>query len=629
VSRRRATARLALATALLAAGWGAILLTRGGFDTELFGVRIRTTDPARPLVLAFVATLLFIASVGNDDADETMSWLIGSVERFFASVSDWRVAALLAAGVVALGVVFGAKVAGGSDSYGYVSQAELWLSGHLEIAQTWVEQVPWPGSQETFSPLGYQPGHTPGTITPTYSAGLPMIMALAKRAAGQCAIFWVVPLSGAAMVLATFGIGKRLAGAGTGLAAAWLLATSPPFLFMLMAPMSDLPAAAAWTVSVWCAMGGTLGAAVAGGAAVAVAILIRPNLAPMAIFPALCLLFETRSSGPAHRRSFVQLSGFLLALLPGIVITALLNQRWNGSPFRSGYGTAADIFSVSADNMLQNARNYAIWLSQTHTPLAFVGIAALVAPVRWLWPAHTPRSTVIVLGLFVAGVWAEYCAYHTFGAWWDLRFLLPSFGFMAIGMASVLVRLAGPRSATAGHRTFRRLAAFSVAGAVVLLGLRDIRFAIRGGAFEQQRGETKYPTAGAIVAARTDPNAVIFSAQHSGSIRYYAGRVTLTYFNLDPTWFDRASAWLDAHGAHPYALLEDWEIADFRKHFSPANGVPHLEMAPLVFYNGPSRFYLFDLRPPPGLAPRMETVRDPSPAIRCVGPAPPPALVTK
>ena len=153
--------------------------------------------------------------------------------------------------VTIVGLKWGSKAVGGSDSYGYISQAELWLNGRLEIAQPWVEQVPWPNAEYTFSPLGYRPGRARTTITPTYSAGLPIMMALAKRIAGHCAMFWVVPLSGGLLVLATFGIGRKVGGSELVFVAAWLLATSPAFLFMLLAPMSDLPAAAAWTVAFW------------------------------------------------------------------------------------------------------------------------------------------------------------------------------------------------------------------------------------------------------------------------------------------------------------------------------------------------------------------------------------------
>jgi hypothetical protein len=599
-----------------------VLLIHGGFDTWMFGVRIRTNDPFRPLVLAFAAILLFVASVGEDGTDTAMSDLITSSERLLARLDNRLIAVVLGVAIAVVGLTWGSKAAGGSDSYGYISEADLWLSGRLEVAQPWADQAPWPGAESTFSPLGYHPGKTRTTITPTYSAGLPMIMALAKRTAGQCAIFWVVPLSGAALVLATFAIGRRLGGPQAGLVAAWLIATSPSFLFVLMAPMSDVPAAAAWAITFWCVTAGTLGSAVAGGVAAAVAVLIRPNLTPMASIAVFWFLLEWRASSQDRRRYLWQGAAFLTALLPAIVITAALNQFWNGSPFTSGYGTFADIFSVR--NILPNVKNYAVWLSQTQTPLAFLGIAALLVPAKWLWPRGVRRSTVVVLGLFVVAIWAEYCAYRTFGAWQDLRFLLPASGFMMVGMAVVLLSVTGRGPATGAYWGSRRLVGLTVAFAVVLLGLRGVRFAASGGVFDVQRQETKYPVAAAIVAARTEPSAVIFSGLHSGSVRYYAGRITLTYFNLDPAWLERTIAWLDTHGAHPYALLEDWEVTEFNRRFPSHNSAGRLDMKPSVFYDGPAKIYLFDLLLPPGSAPHMETIADRSPAVRCLAPAPPP-----
>ena len=52
---------------------------------------------------------------------------------------------------------------------------------------------------------------------------------------------------------------------------------------------------------------------------------------------------------------------------------------------------------------------------------------------------------------------------------------------------------------------------------------------------------------------------------HSGTVRYYAGRVTLRFDLLDPAWLDRAIAWLEARGHHPYILLEDWERRSSRR----------------------------------------------------------------
>ena len=160
--------------------------------------------------------------------------------------------------------------------------------------------------------------------------------------------------------------------------------------------MSDVPTAAAWTVAFLCVTAGTVASSAAGGVAAALAILIRPNLAPLAVLALLWFILEARSDPPGRRRHLKRAAAFLTTMLPSIVITALLNQRWYGSPLTSGYGSVEDIFSLG--NVLPNLEQYAVWLSQTQTPLAFLGIAALLVPASWLWPAGGKRSTVIVLG---------------------------------------------------------------------------------------------------------------------------------------------------------------------------------------------------------------------------------------
>ena len=66
-------------------------------------------------------------------------------------------ALLIAAAVVAAGVHWNSNTAGGSDSYGYVSQADLWLKGDLTVEQPWVASIPWPDAGRSFAPLGYMP----------------------------------------------------------------------------------------------------------------------------------------------------------------------------------------------------------------------------------------------------------------------------------------------------------------------------------------------------------------------------------------------------------------------------------------------------------------------------------------
>ena len=68
---------------------------------------------------------------------------------------------------------------------------------------------------------------------------------------------------------------------------------------------------------------------------------------------------------------------------------------------------------------------------------------------------------------------------------------------------------------------------------------------------------------GQLVGMLTEPNSVIFSMQHSGSLRYYAGRMSLRFDNLERAWLDRAVSWLEAHGVQSYLLVEEWEEPEF------------------------------------------------------------------
>ena len=144
----------------------------------------------------------------------------------------------------------GAFVVGGSDSYGYVSQAHLWTIGAAATAAR-ASPARSPGLPlDVLSPLGYRPSADGTTIAPTYSPGLPMVMAIFERCSDRDSVFWVVPLLGGVLVWATYLLGVRVHGPALGALAAVLVATSPPVLFQLTAaPMSDLPAAAWWTLA--------------------------------------------------------------------------------------------------------------------------------------------------------------------------------------------------------------------------------------------------------------------------------------------------------------------------------------------------------------------------------------------
>lgn len=79
-------------------------------------------------------------------------------------------AAILALATLGAGVRWGAMVAGGADSYGYVSQAGYWQRGAVVVQEDVIRPSPWPGAALTWSPLGYRPSpRRPDAIVPLYA----------------------------------------------------------------------------------------------------------------------------------------------------------------------------------------------------------------------------------------------------------------------------------------------------------------------------------------------------------------------------------------------------------------------------------------------------------------------------
>ena len=200
-------------------------------------------------------------------------------------------AGITALAVVGLGFWKGAFVAGGADSYGYLSQARLWAHGTLQIEQPIMTAVSWPFSDMSLAPLGYRPAPHGPFIVPVYAPGLPMVMAVFERVAGSEAVFYVVPLLGGVAVWATYLMGTMIAGPMVGLAAAVLLATSPVFLYQLMSPMSDVPVTAWWALCLALLPFKRRAATLAAGLLAGIAILTRPNLVPILCVPGLFLLW--------------------------------------------------------------------------------------------------------------------------------------------------------------------------------------------------------------------------------------------------------------------------------------------------------------------------------------------------
>ena len=200
-------------------------------------------------------------------------------------------------------------------------------------------------------------------IVPTYPPGLPLVMAAFAGVGGPGAVYWVVPLLGALAVWLTYVLGRRYADATSGAAAALLLAASPVFLYQLVQPMSDVPVTAWWLLSLW---GAAAGLPAVAGAGAAVAVLTRPNLAPLAAVMMAAVLthayLQHRTPGAALRAA----GAFALPLAAAVGFLLWLNARLYGSPFMSGYGAASGLFAFG--NVAVNAGRYTAGSSRRRRP---------------------------------------------------------------------------------------------------------------------------------------------------------------------------------------------------------------------------------------------------------------------
>lgn len=613
--------------AVAAAVWTVALFAGYGQSLSLGGLRISSRNPIRPFVacLAAVAAYAWLGGAAGLRRDAVRARTITrgaagaagrAVETVEARLDARFVAVPIAIVSVAVSLWFRESTAGGADAYSYVTQADAWVNRtpQLRIDIPIAADVPWPDGIGTFLPFGYRPTVDGRGVVPVTAPGLPLMMAAFKLAAGHCAMFWVVPLTGGLLILATFWIGRRIAGGGVGLGAAWLVATSPTFLFLSRWVMSDVAAAAFWALALALVLRpSTAGAAFAGLSASA-AILVRPNLLPIAAVIGAWLAWRELRAGRERRLSRVV--AFAAALVPGCAIVAAVNRWLYGAPTASGYGDLNNLFSAS--HVAVNIGRYAGWLVDTQTLLALAGMATLLVPSRRSWPTAASRAAARLLGFVTLAVFAIYSAYTPFTDWWYLRFLLPAWPAIFVGTAALILGLSRGR-----RPLWRGLAAVAVGW----LGVHGLMTAKDLGVYPQGEGERRYATVAELVARVTEPSAVIVTTAHVGAMRYYGGRLTVRFDTLDPAWLDRALDWFARNGRRPYILLEEQEVPEFRARFRGAAAAARLEMAPILDYEAHlirGRVYLFDPRASEPRTWRPAPIQDPQP--RCPLPAPAPPL---
>ena len=169
---------------------------------------------------------------------------------------------------------------------------------------------------------------------------------------------------------------------------------------------------------------------------------------------------------------------FAASVAAAALIVAALNAAWYGAPWRSGYGSNDELYSLA--NVWPNLQRYPLWLWQSQSPFV---LAALLPFLPWPCARRT-RIAVLAPAALAAGILACYLAYFAFDAWWYLRFLLPGFGSLAVVMATGFVALAG--------RCPRPWNAMGAGLVLLLVGAHTLGFSAENGVFVLARNERRY-----------------------------------------------------------------------------------------------------------------------------------------
>lgn len=507
-----------------------ILAVSGGFRTTVGGLRISARSPLPIAFLAFINFTLWLSWARRARAIES------DLEVAWHRLTHRSSVIPIALVVVIVTGIFATRSAAGADASGYLSQAEAWADLYPPIHFEQLAQ----GSPQLdgwiTTPLGWRPAEWSDDIpigeqVPTYPPGLPLLMALPEAIAGVDGASAVVIVSAAVAIVATALLASQIAGSAAAVIAALLLAFTPVFLYQSIQPMSDVPVTAAW---VTCFLLAYRKRSFSAGSACALAVLIRPNLAPLAIVPLVI----------AHHRVW-----FAAPVAIAGVFLAVIQTLWYGSPLRSGYGSADELFALS--NIGANASRYVTWTMAT-APVMLLGVIGFFRLRR--------ERVAQAMGAFVSLVIASYLVYAVFDEWSYLRFLLPALAVLAIFAAAELSAWLTRWPITIRVPLFFALMLGVTAYNVFTARTLDT-FRLR-----DQLG--RVATVANYITSNVPDNAVILSGEQSGSMRYYTSRPILRWEAATPQSLASAVTTLEEKGRPVYIVLDAWEDELFRKKFA-------------------------------------------------------------
>ena len=520
-----------------------LIIALGGIDYDWGILRLRLHSASRPLLLLCA---VLVARAWSSAID--------------ASYIATRALLALVLAAAAVYATYHVRVCGGLDSYGYVSTSALIASGRLTQPQPLVAYLPFEGASSAAAALGYVAGPGGHTEVPRFPLGLPLVMAL-FRIFGAMGPFYV-PLVMAYITMALAYLIARDAGqvghvgnvgrdfsCASGrtmfaLLAAVMVAVDPLMVDYGIQPMSDVPAACWLLAAVWLhicsvrlqadpgpAKAGHYSRAIFAGVCAGMAFLTRPALLVAAVAIGVVTL----------DRPLKESIRYGVTLLAFVVLQMALNVVLYGNAHTSGYGPNSYIFEISPSRVAANAANFGKWLTFSHTFLIwFLWPASLVIlrKHKWAWQMS---------GVAAAAA-APYLFYLVFDDWESSRFVLPAILLVLILAAAAL--------AEALKRLDTRVAAAAVLLAAFACAAASHRFLQNEDVYRLLDLEAKYELAGQWIDKHLPARAVVFAAQHSGSVRYYGHRQSIRW---DQVPSDKMSATLhnlEEAGYEPYLALD-------------------------------------------------------------------------
>jgi hypothetical protein len=472
--------------------------------------------------------------------------------------------ALLVA-AIAIGVTtrYGAFVPWGTDTGAYISQAESWAKSELFTPASFLFWTPWSLDAMAESPLGHRPGPVRGTIIGVYPLGFPLLLAASLKLAGSLAPYVVNPLFLGLLAWCAYVLASELSTGWAGAAASVLIAATPVALSNALMPMSDIPATALWMVSFIFSLRPGAGAAMTAGLSTAMAIMVRPNLAPLGAILALVIL---ASDGPLRGRlACVIVYAAFAAIGPALVLWS--HAVLYGDPFSAGYVGWEGFFN--RERIPANARFYPGLLIELHTALVLAGVLTIPLALRRARENAAQRRAAIIaaasLGIIIVN-YLLYLPYLTYEGWYWLRFMLP-------GLTVLFALFAAFVDWCRLHVAARsRLAAAVMVVPILYVAWHpqsQLQWVFTGNGMA-----LRLALMGRYLREALPENAVVLTYLHSGAVAVYPGRPILRLDMVPPERLDTIIDDLRRHAYHPVFVLDRaFDGPYFRDRFTPSKYV--------------------------------------------------------